>query len=254
MANRMRGQASIELLTIMGVSLAVIMLFSVLAMDTMSHAGRQHEVASAQDAVQNLAAAADAVAAQGPGAARTVIITLPASTVFNSSLTYVGKPANYPPLAEPKSININLGDTDAHALASVPLSGSFPPAPGTYKMRVVCRGDYVSVRPYIVDLDRYSVYVQMGPGQSRSEIVRVYSASAGFPNATVVSSWGFSDVAFSVSPISLSATPAGAPITLTFTTSSSAGGIYSSELVVEARDASTGANDTFSIPVSVHVQ
>ncbi len=247
-----RGQASVELLSILAIALLVILVFSVLAIDTVISTGRQQAAADARDAARSLATAAESVYFQGGGASKTVVIRLPASTVFDPNLTYVGRPANS--TAEPTTININIGDTDETAISPVPLSGSFPGSPGTFRMRVVSRGNYVSIRPYVVDLDKDSVFIAMGRGQMRSENLTVYSATTDPVNVTLIANWGFSDVSFGLSPTSLSPTPAGASAGLAFTSSAGAGGIYNSEIIVQATDTLTGVNEAISVPVSVHVQ
>lgn len=250
----MPGQASVELISIMGISLLVVFVFSILAAQFFSDASSQQDYSDARSSVKALAEAAESVYAQGEGATRVVFIKLPPNTAFGSSQTYVGAPSNAPANAEEKAISISVEGTDVSAYTSMAVSGSLPPSIGAYRMKVVSRGSYVSIFPYVIDLDRYAVFVSMAQNESRQATVKVYGAVSEPVNVEVSYDWFFQEVNFTVSPVSFSTAANSTTLALLFNSSQNASGMHNSQLIINATGSASGISDSISIPITVDVQ
>lgn len=250
----MPGQASVELISIMGISLLVVFVFSILAAQFFSDVSSRQNYSDARASVKALAEAAESAYAQGEGATKTVFISLPPNTAFGPNLTYIGKPSNAPGAAEAKAISINVDGADISAYTPMAVSGSFPPSPGAYRMKIVSRGSHVSIFPYVLDLDRYSVFVSMAQNESRQATVKVYSAVSEPVNVEVGYDWLFPEVNFTVSPVSFSTAANSTTLDLVFNSSLNASGIHNSQLIINATGSTSGINESIAVPITVDVQ
>ncbi len=104
------GQASMELISILGISLIVILVFSVLSSDFLTSIAVNRNYADAQDAVKRLANAADAVYAQGEGAVEIVQIKIPS----NANLMRLLEPHLNRPVGRPPQSGIQVKIVDLH--------------------------------------------------------------------------------------------------------------------------------------------
>ncbi len=234
------GQASAELISIMGISLLVVLVFLILAGKSISEVSSAQNYNDARDAANSLAQAADSVFAQGEGASRTVFIKLPANSV-----SYM----------QSNSIIINLDGSDIITQSTALLSGSLPSSPGSYNMKIVSHGSYVLITPYLADIDKKAIFISMARTDERQENLKIFSAVSAVVRADANASWGFTDVILTVSPSSLVASPSGSQINLTF---SSAGGspanpgFHNSQLVINATS-DTNLTETFYVPITLYV-
>ncbi|MFA6489278.1 MAG: hypothetical protein WCT52_01205 [Candidatus Micrarchaeia archaeon] len=250
-----RAQASVETITVFGISMLIVLAFMVSGLNMMSDSSRLQQENDAYNSAHDLATAADEVYSQGEGASKTVLIKLPASTVFDTNLTYIGKPENQSSnaSAESRIVMINYGTGETNALANEPISGSFPSARGNYRMKVVSRGNYVAIYPSLVEISQYSVHASMAQNETRQYELDFYRISGEQVNVTITSGWAFSDVNCTVSSSAFSPEPGGTTITVSISASSTASGFYSSTLHVNAT-ATSGATETILLPVNVDVQ
>ena len=253
-AGRVPGQASVELPIILGISLIVVLMIAILSSDTISDTARQQSISEARDSVRSLAEAADSVYSQGEGASRTVTVRLPPTTVFGANSTYIGKPAGAPSSALARLVNINAENSDIQAISSVPLTGAFPSSAGIYRMKVVSRGDYVSIKPALIELDRNSISISMANDETRLVVLKAYRLSIEPASASVAADWGFSGISLSVSPSSFALSDSGTIITINATATAASAGIYRSQLVVNATGTQSGITEAITIPISVSVQ
>lgn len=248
-----RGQASVESIAIMGISLLILVTFFVLAANLLSDMNVRQGRDDARRAVQSLAAAADTAFAQGDGASQVVLINLPPNTVFGASKTFIGRPASQPN-SPASTININVDGTDVYAITKAPLTGSFPGSIGGFELIVISRGSYVEIAPHIFDVNKRSVYLSMGKGASRSDTVKVYPASNETLATTAALSFSHSPaVSGSVTPASATADFEGTEFTMQFSSNNSASGIYSGELLITVLGTISGAEQNLSLPVTVFV-
>lgn len=255
-AGGMPGQASVELISILGISLVVILVFSVLSSDFLSSIGVSRNYADARDSVQKLVNAADLVYAQGEGASAVVLVKIPADSNLSSTLSYIGKPSNAAGSVASTVINLRVGSSDVLAVAKETVSGSWPQVSGTYYMRAESKGSYVAIGTHYLDSSKNSVYQSMAPGESRSESITFSAVGNESVTVTISQSWGYNgSVNMNITggnPISISAGGT-ASRSVNFAAGASAGGLYNSVLTVNAT-AANGVSEIFTIPITADVQ
>lgn len=250
-----RAQASAELISILGISLLVVFVFSILAAQSLSDIGGQQNFADARQSAQGLADAANAVSGQGEGAFRIVVIKIPENANFSLNATYIGKPPNAPSYAESKAINFNLDGTDVSSFAEVPLTGSLPRAPGIYRMKVISRGGSVEINSQVLELDKNAIFISMAKNETRRATIKVYSSLSTAVAVNVNFTWSFSDANLTVSPASFSANASGTPITITVASAANASGTYDTQLILNASITSPASmNETLHVPVHIDIQ
>lgn len=249
------GQASMELIAILGISFIVILFFVINASDIFSAIGAQQDYREASESVRLLAEEADHVYAQGDGATGMVFVTLPPSTDFGANSTYIGKPSSAPAGATPNAINIRLGNSDVTAYTRAPLSGAFPSPFGKYTLRVASHGSYVSIGPNLLDIKGSSVSASMGRSQTASAYLNFSIVADQDAVVNITSQWGYSSPTLSIAPTSFSGYGgANATVELNFTSDSNDAGIYSSELNVTVyKVGNPSVRETFKIPVTAEV-
>jgi len=229
-------------------------LFFMLSATMLKDARVQQNYDDAHSSVSSLVEAADSVYAQGEGATRKVMVTLPGDTVFGDNTTYIGRPSNAP-LASQNGISINLNGTDIGGVTRASLIGQFPSKAGKYPMRVTSRGAYVEIYPYLVDVDRHSVSIVMARSETRSVQIVVTRVSGEAVSVDPVQNWGFGDVNLTMSPSSaFDASDLGSIVTVSVTSSPAAFGTYNSQLTLTATGATSGTTDTILVPISVDVR
>jgi hypothetical protein len=250
------GQASVELVAIMGAVLLVLLVFFTYASSMLSDINTRQNTDDARSAVLGLAAAADAVYAQGEGAAETVRITLPTNTEFGADKTYIGAPS-YATSPANTLISIRLSGNDISASTKAPLSGSFPPAHGTYLMNVVSRGAYVQIYRDIVDVEKHSVYASMGSSDSRKDSLFIFPTSSENVSINVSFSWptshSLAHATVDIDSVDFVVGMEGHFIGFTFITEGAPPGLYSSNLSFVAKGARTNLTENFTIPVTMVV-
>ena len=250
----LKAQASMELISILGISLIVILVFSVLSSDFLTGIAVNRNYADAQSAVQKLANAADTVYAQGEGASEIVQVKIPSNANMSSAVSYIGKPPGAPAGATSNVISIRVGGSDVLAITRETVAGSLPLAPGTYNMKVVSRGNYVAIGTHYLDADKNSVYQSMAPGETRSETITFTATGNETVGFNVTYSWSYPNVGISLNASYYSVPPgASRQINVTFTPNSAAAGLYNSQLNINAT-AGNGVTEAFSIPIAADVQ
>lgn len=249
-----RAQASVELISILGISLIVILVFSVLSSDFLSDIGVNRNYADAKDTVQKLASAADSVYAQGEGASMTVLVKIPANADLAVNISYIGKPNSSSAGVASNQISLRLENTDVLAVTKETVTGSFPRVPGTYYMRVVSKGSYVAIGTHYLDADKSSIYQSMAPSEARSETVNFKAVGNESVTVIITKDWGYTNVALDLSTSSFSLAAGGSQaVVATITAGASSGGLYNSALTVNAT-AANGVSEIFTIPITADVQ
>jgi hypothetical protein len=250
------GQASVELVVVLGITLIVILAFVILSSDFVSDLSGQRSYNDAANSVQRLAYAADSVFAQGDGASTQVKIVIPHNANLSPNASFIGKPSNAPASTASSLINIDMDGTDVFAVSKETVIGSFPNASGTFAMRVVSKGSYVAIGNYFFDVDKQSVYASMAKSEARSSPITFISTGNEAVSVALSTDWNtlYPNVPLTGLPSSFNLNPGGTnTVTLTFTSNANASGIYSTTLSVTGTSAS-GVAETFTIPMTVEVQ
>ena len=252
---------SVELIALVGVFLLVIVVFAAMSSNILFNIGTQQGISEARGTVQKLAQAADSVYAQGEGATTSVSVVLPPGSVLEGGRSFIGKPSGSPGNASANMVNLNVAGSDEYALTSAPLSGAFPSAAGTYQLQVTSHGGYVSIGSGLIDVSPGAVFAEGRQGQQTAFPINItLSGSAGGSpvNVSISISPSYGNVGFTASPAVFS-TAANTSVSLVFSPSSSAAGIYDWSLQVNASSCSPGQAapcpaDCFTIPVSFEVE
>lgn len=249
------GQASTELIMVLGVSLFAVMFFVFIASDSLLDVQAQQSMRDARDAANGLSAAADYVFAQGPGATTSVEIRLPQGTDFSPDRTFVGRPAGASAGEPSNAININVRGTDVSASSSVPIAGTLPGSPGTHIINVTSRGTFVSIGTGIADATPSSVFVSMRKNDYVLATVALNIRSSRNVVVNITSQWGHANVSLGVSPSNFYGADVSVPVSLVFQANSSTGGTYNSKLIVDAYEAGSPAlRQSFSVPITLDVR
>ncbi len=249
------GQASIELLAILGVTLLAILFFTVFATDTLAGENKQQQIRAVRLSVQQLASAADFVYSQGDGAVEMVLVSLPPDVSFDANRTYVGKPASAPASAQPNGININIYGNDIFAQTSAPLAGSFPSSTGSHLVRVESHGNFVSIGSPPSEAGEAPVTLRLKKNQQRYADLYIASAFDSPVLVNLTAQWGYLSPALSFAPQSFTLFKTGIPLRLNVTTGPSDQGVYSGRMSVRTVLAGSNSSvaETFFIPLSVEV-
>lgn len=252
-ARRPSGQASAELLIILGISLMIILLFSAFSADFLSDLSSQSSIDEAQDTVSKLAFAADSVYSQGEGASVILLVHIPENTNLSSNLTYIGRPSSSGSAVPSTRINMRVGDTDVAASTRASLVGSFPAATGTQYMRIESKGSYVSIGNHLLDANIQSIFKSMARSEQRNQTITFCKATNGTVNVSLQYAWAFPNVALNATPTSFMLNPPPcANVVVSMTSNAAAGGLYNTELEVSAN--SSNYSERFYLPITVDVQ
>ena len=251
-----KAQAATETIAVFGISLLIVLAFMSVGLNMISDTARLQSENDAYNSAHDLAVASDDVYAQGEGAFKEVTIRLPQAVVFNANSTFIGKPDSQSTnlSLQPKTIMVNYSTGQAEAATAEPVSGSFPSASGIYEMRVISRGNYVSINPAVVELSQNSVYVSMSENETRLFTLSFFPVSHGQVNVTINSVWSFADVNCTISPAQFTAATNGTSATISINASSNSSGFYSSTFLVNATAYPDGVSELTLVPVSVDVQ
>ena len=254
--SRTKAQAATETIVVFGISLLIVMAFMSVGLNMISDSARLQSENDAYNSAHDLAVAADEVYAQGEGAFKTVTIRLPQQVVFNANSTFIGKPDSQSTNTslQPKTIMVNYTTAQAEATTAEPVSGSFPSSSGIYEMRVISRGNYVSINPAVVELSQNSIDVSMSENETRLFTLSFFAVSHDQANVTISSVWSFTDVNCTVSPSQFTAATNGTSAVITLNASVNSSGFYSSTLLVNATAYPSGVSELTLVPLSVDVQ
>lgn len=250
------GQASMELIIVLGMSLIILMVFITLSSNLLSGISVQKNFNDAYGSVQRLAYAADSVYSQGDGAWMTTMVVIPANTNMSTTATYIGKPSNAASSISSKLINMRMGGSDVFASTNEPVIGSFPTKPGTYQMRVASKGTYVTIGTYFFDIDKQSIYKSMARSESRVEYINITAVSNESVSVAYTYSFAYTNVPITATPASPIVVAPGATssLRLNFTSTAAAAGIYSGQLNIVGTAVTSGVVESFSLPITIDVQ
>jgi len=129
----MRGQAAVELVVILAVSLLVLFVIISISSQYLAELGTSKVMAEARNSAEDLAAAARQVYYQGEGSRQQVYVRIPEGV--NSSKTGISE----------RTIVINVLGTDVLARTDFEIRGSIPKAPGGYSVWVTAKRGYVLI-------------------------------------------------------------------------------------------------------------
>lgn len=235
-----RGQGSTEFLVLFAAAVAFFgVLYSVTIGSSDAFNSRSVEV-SANQAANDLAAAAKAVYAQGAGARKIVSITLPKS--YDPATSRIDSHA----------IIINTTGGAYVRTFDFSLQGTLPNASGVFYWPVENDGTSVTLGPAVSGVNRTYLSSVVVPGANYSDSILLSSYSLSGFNGTVSATWDNGSVNLSFTPSSFSLLPLGQQqISLFVNTSTLAKGTYTGRLLVSLEGNGTAGNQSFQIPVVI---
>ncbi|MEM4389630.1 MAG: hypothetical protein QXG98_03125 [Candidatus Micrarchaeia archaeon] len=212
----MRGQAAVELIVILSLSLAVLALIVAIGYAQLSAARHALYAAQAQASLNALADAATAVSQQGVGSRREVAITIPPTAIPERIFI------------DGRIINIGLwvenGTTDINVLASVPLQGRLPNTSGDYIIPVEAREGFVMIGFQNLTAQPMLVHLFMKPSSTRSANVTFSNTGASPIIVSTALIWSPTQLTASIAPPSfVLAANSSTNATLTFSSSTALG-------------------------------
>jgi len=142
----MKGQAAVELVVILAVSLLVLFVIISISNDYITQLGSSKITTQARNSVDDLASAARQVYHQGEGARQQVLVTIPEGE--DSSRSGVGN----------RTIRMNVLGSDIVATTDFEVRGRLPTKPGGYNVWVIAKKGYVLIGTLSLSADPGSVY------------------------------------------------------------------------------------------------
>lgn len=241
MSTSRKAQVSVEFTLLLAVSLAAILLIVILANQQVTMVQNQKDESDAKNAILDLSAAAKEVYAQGEGSRKLVYVRLPSS--YDPDASYVGN----------KSIRIRVAGTDHVSVENFNVHGHLPSTSGGHQVWVVSEGNRVRIGLAMMELGRNRIYVVMPSNSTSSQSFSVKNIWTTDLGITTDVSWSYSEVLMGGIPVSFMLDPNNTEvINAQFSASESSGGVYTGEIVLEARD-TLGSIETTEVPVTVHV-
>ncbi len=239
----MRGQAAVEWVVILAVSLLVLFIIISISSQYLSELTQSQINREARNSVEDLASAAKQVYYQGEGSRQQVFITIPEGVdASRSGITN-------------RTINLNVLGTDFPARTDFDVRGRIPTSPGGYMVWVTAKKGYVLIGTTSLNAQPSYLYVhffsQNQSQSSQNEVVfsndgnssLAVSLTLNFPSGNVSASLlNPADTGFSLNPGDSK------PVWLNFTVAAGAFGSYSGTLYANA---SNGDELTVDITVDV---
>ncbi len=125
------GQAAIEYMMIISITMIILVPLLFLVNSYMSYGKDELKISALEDSVQSLAEASDMVYFQGYPARMSVSFYVPESVTSAE--------------AEDNLISVRIrtssGTTDVIAITQANLTGTLPTSPGTYKIKILAQED-----------------------------------------------------------------------------------------------------------------
>jgi hypothetical protein len=170
----MRGQAAVEWVVILAVSLIVLFIIISISSQYLSELTQSKINTDARNTVQDLADAAKQVYYQGEGSRRQVFITIPEGV--NASRTGIWN----------RTINLNVLGTDFPVMTDFDVRGKIPTTPGGYTIWVTAERGYVLIGTISLNANPSSVYVHFfSQNQSQSSQSDVLFSNGGSSSINV---------------------------------------------------------------------
>jgi len=236
-----KGQAAVELLIILAVSMVALIAIYGYSSTTMTELNKQQLVDEAQTSVNDLTKAADDVYRQGVGAQKQVFYTVPSGVDASQSGI------------EQDTFVLNVLNSDVYGKPKVCLLGTMPTGPGGHWVWLTAQEQCVFVGLENIAVDKTSSYVTLGQSDSAQDTIVVTNNGSETATVFMASSWTPTDVTLGISPATFSlASQNSQSVTLTYTSNASASGNYAGSVKVNAAFATAGDENIF-VPANAEV-
>ncbi len=218
----MKGQASVELLIILAVSMVVLGLIISVSNNEITSINYAKANSEAQNTVNKLASTANEVFVSGPGTKKQIFISIPSGIDENKSSI------------SDKTIRLNINGTDVISESQVEVTGSIPTESGGHWIWITSYEGYVLIGDIQIETDKGSIYSTIAQNTSAIENIKVINNTSGNASVSVSYVWTSANVTLQLSSNSF-VVPADSNtgIDLNFTSNLFAVGNYSGELIFD---------------------
>lgn len=217
-----KAQASVELLIILAVSIVAIGLILALSNNEIINVNSIKANSDAQNTVNKIAGAAEDVYVSGTGTSKQIFISIPSGV--DETKTSVGN----------KTIRLNVNGTDLIAETKVEVTGSIPTETGGHWIWITSYSGYVLIGDVRVETDKGSIYSTIAQDSTAIEHISIINNTSDNATVNVNVNWSNPEVTLSLSENSFVVPSASSyGINLTFTSSASAVGNYSGEIIFD---------------------
>jgi len=218
-----KGQAAVELLIILAVSMVVLIAIYGYSSTSMAELNRQKIVDDAQTSVKTLAMSADDVYRQGVGARKQVFYSVPSGV--NESLSGI----------EDNSFVLNVLGSDVFGKPEVCLLGEIPIEQGGHLVWMTAQEQCVFIGTESISIDKTSSYVTLTQSDSGEDTITITNGGSSTATIFLVETWAHANVSLGLSTASFAlAAGDSQEVTLTYTSTATASGNYPGSLSVGA--------------------
>ncbi|MFH1695075.1 MAG: hypothetical protein ABH850_01430 [Candidatus Micrarchaeota archaeon] len=235
-----KGQASVELLVILAVSMVLIGLVLFTSNNEMTGINSNKANSDAKNTVEKIAKTAEDVFDSGPGTKKQIYISIPSGV--DETKTSIAN----------NTVRININGTDIIAESKVELTGSIPTEKGSYWIWITSHQGYVSIGDIAVETDKESVYSTIAQETNAIENIKVINNTTQDADVDASYTWGNAEVSMQLSDNSFVVlADSNSGIDLNFISSSSAVGNYTGELVFDIN--TVDGTKQIVVPITVEV-
>lgn len=236
-----KGQAAVELLIILAVSMVALIAIYGYSFSTMTGLNKQGLLNEAQSSVNSLATAADDVYRQGIGARKEVFFSVPSGVDQDKSGI------------ENDVFILNVLDSDVFAKPETCLLGEIPTGSGGHRVWLTAQSQCVFVGTERINVDKTSSYVTLAPSETELDSVTVTNNGSEITTIFVTQSWTHTGVTLAAAPSTFSLNAGQQQtVTLTYASTASAAGNYVGSLKVNAYFASF-ADENIFLPANAEI-
>ncbi|MFH0970138.1 MAG: hypothetical protein V1776_01620 [Candidatus Diapherotrites archaeon] len=236
---RFRGQTSVELLVITAVSLVILGALVGFTAEQLRIVQEQKSVKQAENSLQKIVDAANAVYAQGSGSSRSIAIVWPEGIDANQTII------------EEKTIRTVVFSRAMYATAIPSLVGSLPTYPGYHILRVKAFDGFVAIGDVSLVASPSVLFAPLNQDENATHGIVITNAGG---DATVTFSldWNHSLVDVNISS-STDIIPEGEQYDLNviFSSSNTAVGSYKGKLIIQG--VFSGKTETLTVPITAAV-
>ncbi len=236
-----KGQTSIEFLLILAVAMVVLISAILISQERVATITQQKTISDAKNTVEDLAAAAKDVYAQGIGARKQVFVEIPSG--YSASSSFVGN----------KTIKIKVAETDYLSTLPFNVRGFLPKTAGGHWVWVTSEGNRVRIGDAMIELSKDKIYLIMYSNSTDESSFSVKNIWDKNINVSTITTWTAIDVTMSGVPVAFSLDVDELDIIdLQFTASYESEGLYSGKIEFTADDGA-GSRDSVDISIIVEV-
>jgi hypothetical protein len=235
-----KGQLSVEFLAMLAILLVILGVFIFISQESEMSVRQAKIQNEAETTIKDLSAAAKEVYALGEGTSKQVYVTIPEG--YEPGSSFVGN----------RSIRIMVAGSDYVSIEQFDVHGTLPATAGNHWIWVMSEGNGVRIGFAMIEVDKPSIALSMGPGESRSVKIKIKNIWTGPVNVSISKQWGV-DVDLLLSEQTAEINPAEQKgITVLFKADDNTVGMFAGLLNIRATDGDV--EEYISVPLTLIVK